>query len=54
MSTVTDCGGCFLYEITIRRPSGGVTTLQADDFGLTGALFTLVEQLSAILIPLVG
>ena len=53
-STVTGCGGCFLYEITIHGPSGGVTTLQADDLGLTGALFTLVEQLSAILIPLVG
>lgn len=53
-SAVTGCGGCFLYAIAIREPGGGQITLQADDFGLTGALFTLVEQLSAILIPAVG
>lgn len=47
---VTGCGSCFLYEITIQNPNGEKVTVHVDDFGLTGALFLLVEQLSAILI----
>ena len=52
-SAVTGCGGCSLWEITIRNPSGGRVILQADDFGLSGALHALVEQLSAILLAAV-
>ncbi|MCY3887410.1 MAG: hypothetical protein OXG19_06860 [Chloroflexi bacterium] len=53
-SAVTGCPGCSLWEITIRDPNGGQIALQADDFGLSGALFTLVEELYAILLAAVG
>ena len=49
-SAVTGCGSCYLFAITIHDPSGGQVTLQADDWGLSGALTALVEQLSAILL----
>ncbi len=53
-NSVSGCGNCFRYSITISDRSGGVVVLESDDVGLSGALFALVEQLSAILIPAVG
>ena len=53
-SAVTGCPGCSLWEITIRDPNGGQIVLQADDFGLSGTLLALVDQLYAILLAAVG
>ena len=53
-SAVTGCSGCSLWEITIRDPGGEQIALQADDWGLSGALFVLVEQLYAILLTAAG
>ena len=47
---LSGCVNCFRYTLAIRDRTGNVITVQTDDLRLSGALFTLVEELTRILL----
>ena len=47
---LSGCVNCFRYTLAIRDQTGNVITVQTDDLRLSGALFTLVEELTRILL----
>ena len=47
---LSGCVNCFHYTLAIRDRSGNVITVQTDDLRLSGALFTLVEEMTRVLL----
>ena len=47
---LSGCVNCFHYTLTIRNWAGDVVTIMTDDLRLRGALLTLVDELTRILL----